>query len=93
MEPNDEGLARLRRIETKVFLIGEKIGVDAKQTEPFPVTKATDEAAPTIVLPGLDVPLSRIKRDCTLAGVDPYEYPIDVFVGGEVVANVGFYKC
>ena len=84
-----ESLDRLRRIETRLWKLCEKLGVEPPPND-VPLAVTTNGAYPTIDLPGYDVSLSAIKHALERAGLTQ-QTPTLLYAKGVFIAKVVFY--
>ncbi len=86
----DELLARMRRIETRVHRMCEKLGVDMASAAQVVVGHAPQ--GPFAEIKGYDVTLSKIARELSIGGVDPYAEQVNVVMNGKIVATINFVE-
>ena len=86
----EELVSRMRRIETRMHKLCEKMGVDMT---PAPRTAVGQgEQGPYVEVNGYDVTLSKIARELTIGGVDPYAEQVNVVLDGRIIVTINFVE-
>ena len=85
-----ESLDRLRRIETRLWKLCEKLDVEPPPGDTAPTVHMEDAAYSRVELSGYDVSLSAIKHALERAG-HIQQVPVRLYVKGVFIAKVVFY--